>query len=89
MAVCVRQFALGGLRLAVCAWRLAFGSLQAVCGLWFAGGLLAVLWADCWRFCGRIADEFAGGLRFEDGFAGGLWMDVCGRFALGMRADCG
>ena len=58
----VWRFALGGLRLAVRAWR-------------FAGGLLEVLRT----VCGRIAGGFAGGLRLA----------VCGRFASGKQAVVG
>ena len=76
LSVCVLRFAFCGLRLTVCAWRFALGGLRlAVCTWRFAGGLLAVL-------------RTVGG-RIAGGFAGGLRLAVCGRFASGKQAVVG
>ena len=76
LAVCVWRFAFDSLRLAVCAWWFALGGLRLAVRVWrFAGGWLAVLR----RVCGRIAD----------GFAGGLLLAVCERFASGKQAVVG
>ena len=89
LAVCSWRFALGGLLLAVCAWRFTLGGSRLAVHAWrftLGGSRLAV---HAWRFTlggSRLAVRV---WRFAGGFAGGLRLAVCGRFASGKQAVVG